>query len=111
MLRYVPKKTFKSDVNVELPSGDKGSFECEFTHLNREQLDALIDRGLGDRELLNEILVGVSKIVGEDGKELEPDVQKELVLSDLALSNRATTRFLEVLGGAAKGNSPRLRVR
>lgn len=110
MLRYVPKKTFQSDVQVELPSGDRGTFTAEFNYYDRDALDKLVEENLPDRDLLDRILVKVSKIVGEDGKELDSDIQREIVMNDLAMSNKATQRFLEVLGGAAKGNSRRSRV-
>lgn len=110
-LKYVARKTFQADVNVVLPGGEKGSFAAEFNYFGRKELDELTKQELSDSEILEKILVRVSKIVGDDGSELPSEQQMEIVRNDLALSAAVTRTFLERIGGAQKGNSPQSRVR
>jgi hypothetical protein len=110
-LKYVQRKTFTADVNVTLPGGEKGSFAAEYNYLGRKELDELIKQELADTELLEKILVRVSKIVDDNGAELPSEAQFEIVRNDLALSGAVTRTFLERIGGAQKGNSQQSRGR
>lgn len=105
MLRYVQRTTFSTEVQVTTAGGDKGSFVAEFTYLTRTALDELVKQELGDTELLEKILVRVSKIQDETGNELPAEAQMALVREDISLANAATRAFLDNIGGAQRGNS------
>lgn len=111
MLRYTPRKTFSAEVQVVTAGGDKGSFVAEYTYFDRKGLDELVKQELSDTELLEKILVRVSKIQDETGNELPADAQLELVRNDIALANAATRAFLDNIGGAQRGNSAKSRGR
>lgn len=107
MLRYTKRSTFTTEVQVITAGGDKGSFVAEYNYFDRKALDDLVRQELSDSELLDKILVRISKIVDESGNDLPADAQIELVRSDISLANAATRAFLDTIGGAQRGNLPK----
>lgn len=106
MLKFVKFDTFVASAIVTQPGSSKSeSFTCKFRYMDRSAFEALVDEQLGDAEFLGRVLVSVCDIGDADGNELPPDVQRDLVIGDLALSASAVRAFVESISGAGAKNA------
>lgn len=116
MLKFVKSDTFRATVNVSLATDqpgktNDGSFIATFKHYDRSGFEALVEEQLPDDEFLGRVMPAVSGIADADGNELPPSDQRDLVISDIALSAAAVRGFVEHLSGAAAKNAKTSRAR
>ena len=101
------KPTYKHEIAVSMPT-EKGKretekFMAEFKHVGRERLDEL--RAIPHREVLNEVLVGWTGLIDEDGQEVPFNELNKNIVFDIPQAFEALALgFWASIFGAKKGN-------
>lgn len=115
-MKILAVESFEKTVTVQFPTdGDahrEGRFKARFKYLPREQVEDMMDEGWYTSKVLDTVLVSVSDIQDEDGKDMSADEALEAVKENTFTSTALVSAYYDaIFGGARAKNSKRSRSR
>lgn len=115
-VRLIKTDTFTTDVVIRQPgSSEDESFKATFKVLpddtTRDKLADLRSGRITQDQLLGEVLVKVSGIADEYGKDIDPDLALAWVRGNVGAANACGVAYMREVSGISEKNAQRSRGR
>lgn len=109
MFKLAPSDSYKCAIQVELPGGEKHTFDALFRRFEQSQVDdlyqQLAENAISEDELVKKVLVGWDKVSDEDGTPLDFTAHNlERLLEVFPMRSTLATAWVDSLTGAREKN-------